>query len=121
MAVTIDRRREINNFNQKLAAAKAFLPDDPRAELMVSDLPKVPEGLKEGITAFEFSPRGLLRIIVIDSESATEIFPFGPINNSRRNSIAESFGFDSENSTSLIVTEHSQYPRRKQYYISTNC
>jgi hypothetical protein len=119
------------SLKQEVATARRFLPKDPRAELIVSELPEKPLCLKKAKKVFEFDTLGgesggLRRIYATETgiqpgntEKWYEIYIFGPVDNRRRDLIAKHFGIDPNDKKSIMRTvQVGPYLLERQYFVA---
>lgn len=124
MAITAEKLLQKPVTKTQLARAEKFLPKDPRAQILKTELSgykwpfdvnKVYEfdqlGKKEGDEL-----GGFRKALSNEDGIVYEYYLTGPINNFRRRHIAEALGFNPENSTKLTEqTNLDQWPVKRFY------
>ena len=120
MAVSIERTIHLNT-RQEAAVATGLFLKNKRGELVVSGLPKVPAGLHDGETAFEYdSLGGVKRVLTQSTGDWQEVFLFGPISNRDRTLIAEYFGLNEEATERLAIDQIGSMSFQRKYLVTLN-
>lgn len=114
MAIQIDKGYEVQTLGKQLKKAQTFVPNDPRAFLEVTDLPKPPIGIEGETRAFVFD-RVLTTVYANEGGIVRKIALHGPINGDQRQKIAEALGLDPENSIRKVVMNYGGFPSKIEY------